>query len=359
MPDPNLNSISPTQKLLQQYLIDAPANVVKGLLGLDPQKDESKPGYWANFVGQELGSGALDLLKAGLPLAAITKGKPVVHGTSALFDTFDPEKFDTRDLLGHYIHTTGPDAYDYASNYAEGFKRTVGSPKMIGISPDAKNVLDLYDNPNAADLAQAVASLPDSFQRNMLKDTWSKELKEGANPAARGSQFISSLQYYLNNPEAMKNLPFDAIAYQDAGRRAIALNPNTQLKTPWGLPLTNPPKDLEVIRSEFGNPDNPGAKLSEDRWMRTPLNVKNEPPPLLSDAPKVDVNVSKSILKPSQFNIGDKVTLQSPFTEALPKTYDVSDTFDSEHSLSPAVINLLLGDEYKYKLLSHIPVGGK
>lgn len=268
--------------LWKQYArqgVDALANIPKGLLGIDPAQDESSGGYLANVMSQ-LGGAAEPLVKAGLPFLAMTGGQPVFHGTGEAFEKFNPKLYDKSDTLGYMTHFA--EEPGYAAQYADSSVKSHrgNRPQIIPAHIDAKNVLDLH-NPNPDDLSQAIASLP-SNERSQLVDYYRSMSRDPniffedvTQPENKLKNLGRRLTETLNYPGSLEKTPFDAVRYNDAGNPSYAVPSSTPIKTPWGTSLNEPPKSLNVIRSDKGGDST--LKLMPDRWKNTPLDLPERP----------------------------------------------------------------------------------
>jgi hypothetical protein len=243
---------------------DALVGGTKGLLGMNVDPNESNAGYTANALTQ-LGSAGEGMLKAGLPLMSLTKGKPIFHGTKHVFEKFNPELNDIEDTLGWMIHGTSDP--EYASSYAMGTAKhgSSGNPNIFAMKPEAKNTLDLVD-PNLDDLSQALASMSFENKKNTImqfkrarKDPWGeariflnkKHYPEGIHniPEKEIPLRILAERLKLNQEEFNKS-PFDAIRYHDMSHESYAIKPGTPIQSAYGAPLTENPNQLKVIRHE-------------------------------------------------------------------------------------------------------------
>lgn len=222
--------ISPRQKIVQE-LLSGLGGIAEGFLGIEPlgvEPGETGIGPTTNKLTQ--------LILAGLPLASITKGKPLLHGTTEAFERFNPSVYDKSDLLGSMTHfTTSP---TYASKYAGGYKsgRQTGG-NIIMAHPEAKNVLDLAD-PDINDLSQALAAFTPEERKNILyrskmgRGVWrGSDIKEGLAEELK-SQFGA-------RPDLFDKTPFDAIRYMDeVNKESFAIPGRTPIRAAYGPEMT-------------------------------------------------------------------------------------------------------------------------
>ncbi len=262
----------PLWKKLGRNAVSAASGATQGFFGFEPSEDERKydpTSNYANLAGQLYGLGAIPFakatiggisaLKAGMPLALMTKGEKLLHGTKSVYNEINPALADTSDTLGHMFHAT-PNP-DYAEDYSLGYiKNRPGpeNPNTIAVAPKAKNVVDLYgEHKNADDLAQLVAQVKDPQDKKDLIKNWRKAVRgedkglfgndSPLAPTANRSRFMQSLLNHMT-PEVTNSMPFDAIRYNDAGHEAYAFPHDTPIETPWGVPLNKTPKQLQVTK---------------------------------------------------------------------------------------------------------------
>lgn len=256
----------PAWKQAIQKGVEATPDIVRGFAGMDPTGPRGSLGYNINAGTQ--------ILDAGLPFLALTKGKPALHGTGRVFDYFDAAKNDTTDLMGHMFHAAGPRDYDYVNSYINGkgygMNATHKNPNVIPIVPKAENVLDLFTpNLNPDDMAAAVASVPNDWRRRSLIDDWKNRIREGS----ENNTFVQNLQSRLNDPSIAKNMPFDAVRYSDIGYESYAIPPKTPMATPWGTPLTKDAKDIQIVKLPHNFPTK-----SELTYHTTPKKPQGSDP---------------------------------------------------------------------------------
>jgi len=255
----------PLWKKLGRGALGATAGAFKGLFGLEPPEGllQNNPEVAGNVFSQ--------VLQAGLPFWAITKGRPVFHGTTKVFDRFDPSKNDVEDVLGWMTHFA--ERPSYANDYSTGvIKGSTGKANMIAAKPQAQNTLDLVD-PNPDDIAAALAAVPEWHRKELLsafKDT-RRQVREGGDKYRylgerhyRDEGYPEDAQLPIQTvaeklrmgPEDFDKTLFDAIRYRDMGNISWAVPEKTPIQTAWGLPMTNDPKPLEMLKL----PDNAPIK---------------------------------------------------------------------------------------------------
>lgn len=266
----------PTWKKAGRAGIDVATNLIKGMFGVEPEEDES---YW----GRKANLGA-QMVQAGLPLPALLKGRNLLHGTSKVFNKFNPNVYDKRDTLGWMTHaTTNP---KYADDYAFGTIKhgsPLGArPNMLNIKPEAQNVLDLMD-PNADDMSQALASLSPSNRAKAINEFKNARQKIRLEPVI-GKGMLAGSHYPKWNevpadevpirvladrlrlsPEEFDKTPFDAIRYRDVDEESYAFPSRTPIKSKYGASLTDDPKQLKVIRDTSNRPYTGKATRIDER----------------------------------------------------------------------------------------------
>lgn len=236
---------------------------------------------------------------AGVPFSALTRGKPVYHGTPFRFNKFDFTRNDPKDSIGWMTHFS--ETPEYANDWASGaMKNRPGEvhfqsggvswdanrlsanprgvfehkpytldelifrndaqlpeanfgPQVIPAQIKAENILDTV-RPNATDAAAVIGNMPPrERQAAIAKFKWSRRndpVRFGSNTFGNtmgGSGYATDeLRYTLaramQNPETFYRTPFDAVRYTDGGVPSIAVPPSTPILSQWGAPLNNPVK---------------------------------------------------------------------------------------------------------------------
>lgn len=234
-----------------ENLINSLANFGKGLIGFDDAPSgESISG--SNALGQ--------VLTAGLPFHAITKGKPVFHGTGKVFQRFDPRRYDKADTLGSFTHFA--ENPEYAAKYATSDMKIErgNNPNIIPAYIDSKNTLDLTE-PNSItgeDVSAILAALEDSYTKSIIKRTYQAKLR---NPEDVNINPNKTIEHFLSaEPKVLEKTPFDAIRYRDSDNDksiAWAVPDRTTITTPWGTDIS-PIRNNELsgivkhLMKEFG-----------------------------------------------------------------------------------------------------------
>jgi len=197
-------------------------------LGLTGLRQQSGQGAF------ETGTGIGELMQAGLPFAAIMKGKPVYHGTAEAIKRFSNRKPSWSQWYNSMTHFAEEPWYSelYAARDRIN-KKNLGLPTHESIIPadlQSKNTLDLvkYDE---ADLRK----VREAFYRR----------KGGTIPENDPNDSLNRIGELIHNdPELLHDAGFDALRYETSGGNAWAV-PNRALKrvqTPWGTPLGIPEK---------------------------------------------------------------------------------------------------------------------
>lgn len=306
----------------KQYMTNAGemlAGGATGLLGLsEPSQEERMKGLFQRSpydIGSSIGNvgGATEgMAKAGLPMMGILgKEGKITHGTQRIFDYFNDKNNEVGDVLGWLSHGAENPRYSesYSSGGLKGLKsvdlysnkpvsknelsisgekwyskpedvgKTV-APRTIPIQLHNKNTLDLVE-PNADDISQALASLDDWEKRSLIQKF--KEARSGMREGARTEAFLPTRHYdqlsdipanevpirhvaeHLRmTPETFKKSPFDAIRYRDVGEKSWAFPPDVPAKTPWGVDVTSPPKELKVLKTD--KPSGGTLEVHPSRW---------------------------------------------------------------------------------------------
>lgn len=252
-----------TWKQYGRSAVDATANIAKGFLGIDPDPNESTAGYNANALTQ-LGGATEGVLKSGLPLLSLTKGKPIFHGSPSVFEKFNPKLNDESDTLGWMIHgTTDP---EYADGYAMGhYKHGSGGAKenILAMKPQAKNTLDLID-PNIDDISHALAA-----QNPVDRQSYVRIFKEARRDPEKAKELLKYSHYpdknvipkdevpvrvlselLRLNPEEFNKTQFDAIRYKDMNNESYAIKPGSPIMSAYGAPLTHDEGKLKVFKED-------------------------------------------------------------------------------------------------------------
>lgn len=277
----------PIWKQYAQTGVDALMGGLKGIIGIDPAEDESYAGRKSNL--------GMQALQSGLPFATLRAGKPIYHGTRRIYEKFNPDVYDTSDVLGWMTH--GAVDPDYADAYAMGNMKGTDwegknyRPNIIAMQPEAKNVLDLVD-PNADDMSQVLAAVDPRTRKHMIQLFKASRRDPGdARAWLKGLHYPKPEQIPDNevairrladilrlSPEEFDKTPFDAIRYRDIAQESYAIPAKTPIRAAYSkAPLNDPPKELKVIKSD--EPRGGMLKISEDRWKRTPLSLKDQPEP--------------------------------------------------------------------------------
>lgn len=195
-------------------------DTLKGLLGAgDPSPVDGHPS--ANGIAQ--------LLSAGLPFT----GK-MFHGTKSVFDAFDTSK--GLGNLNQMIHFTEE------PRIADIFTKTLRPgvrPNIIAADMHIKNGLDLsraIPEEDIAALKNAALTSTNPETARLIPYLVALHNRFGSAMAP-----VNHLEEILNgDPDFLRRAGFDAVK-QTAGKiNAWAVDPQMDLKTPWGVPLTTP-----------------------------------------------------------------------------------------------------------------------
>lgn len=295
---------------------DPTGSILRKATGISTQPDPSwsrkflelVTGYPADPMQQ---TQPTDVMGAGLPfLGLLGAGAKVYHGTQKIFDKFSNKENDVNDVLGWLSHAAENPRYSesYASGNMKGIKgvdlfshkpvspeelkisgdkwysnpndvgKTV-APRTIPIQLHNKNTLDLVD-PNPDDISHALASL-DPYERGNLIQKF-KDARRGMREGNYKEQFLPMRHYGEEDvpmnevpvrhvaenlrmtPESFKKSPFDAIRYRDVNEKSWAFPHDVSAKTPWGTDVTNPPRDIKVIKTD--KPMGGTLEVHPDRW---------------------------------------------------------------------------------------------
>lgn len=285
---------------------DPTGSILRKATGISAQPDPSwsrkflelVTGYPSNPMSK---TEPTDVMGAGLPfLNILGAGGMIGHGTQKVFDYFNNKHNDTSDVLGWLSH--GAEDIPYATQYAGGMKgkfvdlntknvihphELTGysgdklAPRMIPIQLHNKNTLDLV-NPNPDDISHALASL-EPYERKSLIESFKDARRRLYSGEAHKEEFLPNrhydepgnipmnevpLRHVAENlrmtPETFAKSPFDAIRYRDTKQKAWAFPDTTPAKTPWGVDVTNPPKPIQVIKTD--KPSGGILEVHPDRW---------------------------------------------------------------------------------------------
>jgi len=211
--------------------------VFTGLMGLEPS-DYDPVERDANLLTQ-MGTSGVGLLKAGLPFAAIMKGKPIYHGSPiSNIERFNPSIYNKGDVLGWMTH--GAEDFDRARTFSKKYDNMAVRGTIYPIAPEAKNTLDLVD-PDIEDIRTALELLPDDTRRALLskaeefsiKGPGYGEIDPNHYPILPGDK-ESLFKIYLADklrltPNMTEDMPFDAIRYRDQGHKSWAIPERTPI----------------------------------------------------------------------------------------------------------------------------------
>lgn len=290
------------------------ASFLGGVTGLGAPQNNVKNANqsdWSSFAGEIAGSGlplgaaaktgaGAALTLAGMPFAYYKKNKKLIegaqhlsHGSGAgrIIDKLDPSRLDLNDVLGYLFHAA--EAPPYSGLYATGRAK----PSKVGNNPatrailpfdlEAQNVLDLVD-PNPDDIATAIQGMNKSGTRKGNRNEVIKHWKDAVRAkrvdpnTAVDSMKIDPRHHYeetlspegvplkTNETEMFKNLPsimaaekmrfgadefkqmpFDAIRYNDMQHKSFAWPADTPVKSPLGHDYTPDPPPLDPKNIRF------------------------------------------------------------------------------------------------------------
>ncbi len=217
--------------------------------------------------------GAMDVAGAALPFLKFGKlkglaeiaGKPTVfHGTNSVFEHFDPALGNTYDKLGSYIHAAehAPAADSYSTVGSSFLRPPKGQhPNIIPITASSQNVLDMGSQlPTGEDwqhLQVPLKEIAEGRYKSPIIDRYAptadephghtgqqlaQRILEDYNDAIKGNLdqrgYAEDINFLLNDPNVLKQTPFDAIRYYESGVKPYWAFPKPeQLSTPWGTPL--------------------------------------------------------------------------------------------------------------------------
>ncbi len=237
------------RKLADDF-ISSIGGTIEGAIGMEPRGIGVGP--TANKLTQLLTAGGpkgsiSKLLMAGLPLASITKGGSLFHGTPSVFERFDPTKANNRGTLSNLINAA--EEPGYANMYAGGLSQVASKrplpqqmrQNVIPLAPTAKNVLDLT-NPNPDDIAHMLGNLHPNTRRTLIDDykmnlQFPDDIEDGITPLQR---LAYNIQEAMDEDEkAIGKTLFDAVRYETPGGPSVGFVPGrAPIKTPWGTDLS-------------------------------------------------------------------------------------------------------------------------
>lgn len=288
--------------------VEGITGLISGYLGTN-QVERGQPRNARNIgtaIGELLGFAPSpgDVVKAGLPFAAIMKGADVYHGTQRQLTKFNPRKNDRNDVLGWMHHFAEDPEYsskDYAFGHSKGIKTLPYArnpiypqppltdqdltgfdyktgkyakitPTVFPVQLGAKNTLDLVD-PNLDDIMEAVAALhPEDKERmiNLFKqvrrdpEDYRMSLNSRHHPDLKDMPRSEILPKILAeeirlDPDTFPKTSFDAIRYRDMGYKSWAVPEGTPIHSRFGAPMSDIWTPMQVNRLPY-NLDT-GSKL--------------------------------------------------------------------------------------------------
>jgi hypothetical protein len=215
------------------------------------------------------------------------------HGTRNVVGEFDPKENQPQGLFRNRTRFTENPEYSELYSLGEtpaGQKRVFlkpnqNLPNTIAAKVGTKNILDLTKPVTGNDLARLQKIFP--------------ELK-----GAPSNEFIMS-----ELSKTHKDIPFDAIKFEEHGQSNWAVREGVDIKTPWGTPLASKPNlpkpaPLEGVPVE---PNQPFRKLD--------LRKRPQNPMIMSDDPDAGRKIMEQILAESKASKIPEVSLQTPKTK--------------------------------------------